>query len=123
MDAAPRTVWLIPVRVLFICSQNRLRSPTAERIFSARPGLQVASAGTEQSAVKVVSAETIGWADMIFVMEDWHRDLLDRQFRRHVERKRVVCLGIPDRYEYMDPELVQLLELKVAPYLSKGEGI
>ena len=66
--------------------------------------------------MKVVSAEAIEWADMIFVMEDGHRDVLDRQFRRHVEHKRVVCLGIPDRYEYMDPELVALLELKVTPY-------
>jgi len=121
MDAAPRTVRLTPVRVLFICSQNRLRSPTAERMFSGRAGLEVASAGMEQSAVNVVSAEAIERADMIFVMEDWHRDLLDRQFRRHVEHKRVVCLGIPDRFPYMDPELVELLELRLAPYLSRVE--
>lgn len=120
MDAAPRAVRLTLVRVLFICSQNRLRSPTAERMFSGRAGLEVASAGMEQSAVNVVSAEAIERADMIFVMEDWHRDELERRFRHVLEDKRVVCLGIPDRYPYMDPELVELLERKLAPYLSTG---
>lgn len=120
MDAATRAVRLNPMRLLFICTQNLLRSPTAERIFSGRPGLDVASAGMAQDAMKVVSAEAIEWAEMIFVMEEWHRELLRRQFRRHLERKRLICLGIPDRYQYMDPQLVELLELKVAPYLSKG---
>ena len=106
--------------MLFLCSQNRLRSPTAERLFSGRSGIEAASAGMDPDAVKVVSAEAIQWADVIFVMEDWHRDLLERRFKRHVEHKRVVCLGIPDRYPYMDPELVELLEMKLAPYLSIG---
>lgn len=120
MDAATRAVRLNPMRLLFICTQNLLRSPTAERIFSGRPGLDVASAGMAQDAMKLVSAEAIEWAEMIFVMEEWHRELLRRQFRRHLRDKQLICLGIPDRYQYMDPQLVELLELKVAPYLSKG---
>lgn len=120
MDAATRAVRLNEMRLLFICTQNLLRSPTAERIFSARPGLEVASAGMAPDAVKLVSGEAIEWAEMIFVMEEWHQELLQRRFRRHLEQKHLVCLGIPDRYEYMDPQLVELLELRVAPYLSKG---
>jgi predicted protein tyrosine phosphatase len=36
--------------VLFICSRNQLRSPTAEHVFSSWPGIEVASAGLEPSS-------------------------------------------------------------------------
>ena len=111
------------MRLLFICTQNLLRSPTAERIFSARPEHEVASAGMAPDAVKLVSADVIEWAEMIFVMEDWHQELLQRRFGRHLEQKHLICLGIPDRYEYMDTELVELLQRKVTPYLSKGVNL
>ena len=61
-------------RVLFICSQNRLRSPTAEQVFSSWPGLEVASAGLNTGAETPVSAELIDWADLVFVMEKSHRN-------------------------------------------------
>ena len=31
--------------LLFLCSRNRLRSPTAEQVFAAWPGVETASAG------------------------------------------------------------------------------
>jgi len=31
--------------LLFLCSRNRLRSPTAEPVFADRPGVETASAG------------------------------------------------------------------------------
>ena len=105
-------------RVLFICSQNRLRSPTAERVFSNRPGFEVASAGTNPDAETTVSPELLEWADVIFVMERAHRSTLSRDFRAQLKTKRIICLDIPDRYEYMDPELVRLLEAKVGPYFQ-----
>ena len=33
------------MNVLFVCSENRLRSPTAEAIFSEHPGVRARSAG------------------------------------------------------------------------------
>ena len=103
--------------MLFICTQNLLRSPTAERIFSDRVGLEVASAGVAADAVNPVSAELVQWADLIFVMEKRHRDVLFRRFRRPLQDKRVVCLDIPDEFDFMDPVLVRLLEAKAGPLL------
>jgi len=104
-------------RVLFVCSQNRLRSPTAEQIFSQRPDLEVESAGTNHDADTPLTAELVAWADLIFVMERAHRDKLQRRFQRSLKGKRVICLDIPDDYEFMDPGLVRLLEAKVSRHL------
>ena len=110
------------MNVLFLCSQNRLRSPTAERVFSGRPGLDVRSAGTDRDAQVPVSAETVEWADVVFVMEKRHRNVLWKRVGSALAGKRVVTLHIPDEYDFMDPELVRLLEESVAPYLpTKGE--
>lgn len=107
-------------RVLFVCSQNKLRSPTAEQVFSGRAGFEVASAGTDRSAENPVSSELIEWADVIFVMERAHGNRLGKQFRAQLKDKRVVCLDIPDDYEFMDPMLIRLLEAKVGPFFSRG---
>ena len=106
-------------RVLFVCSQNKLRSPTAEQVFSSHSGIEVASAGIERSAENPVSPEIIEWADLIFVMERRHRNKLSKNFRAHLKNKRMICLDIPDEFEYMDPALVRLLKMKVGPYLSR----
>lgn len=106
--------------VLFICSQNRLRSPTAEHIFSEWPGIEVQSAGLNQGAEVPVSPEILDWAELIFVMEKAHRNKLAKQFQRHLRGKRVICLDIPDEYEYMDPVLIQLLKQKATRFLPGG---
>jgi len=106
-------------RVLFLCSQNRLRSPTAERIFSSWPGIEVASAGLDASAGNPVTPELLDWADLIFVMELSHRAKLSKRFRPHLRNQRIICLNIPDRSEYMDPQLIELLQPLVPRYLPK----
>jgi predicted protein tyrosine phosphatase len=103
--------------VLFVCGQNRLRSPTAEQVFSKRADLEVASAGTNHDADTPLTAELVEWADVIFVMENEHRSKLQRQFRSSLKSKRVICLDIPDDYEFMDPMLVRMLENRVARHL------
>jgi predicted protein tyrosine phosphatase len=104
--------------VLFVCTQNRLRSPTAEQIFSNRQGFEVASAGLDSSAGTPVSPELLEWADVIFVMEQSHRTKLSKRFRPHLKNKRVICLDIPDQFAYMDPALIHLLETKVGPFFQ-----
>jgi predicted protein tyrosine phosphatase len=54
---------------------------------------------------------------MIFVMEKTHRTKLQTRFRSALKSKRVVCLDIPDKYEFMDPALVSLLKTKLARFL------
>lgn len=104
-------------RYLFVCSQNRLRSPTAEQIFSARKDIEVASAGTNNDAENPLTAELIDWADSIFVMERAHRNKIQKRFRASLKNKHLVCLDIPDDYEFMDPVLVRILENRMSRYL------
>ena len=105
--------------VLFICSQNRLRSPTAEQVFADWPGIETSSAGLNHDAENPVTPELLQWADIIFVMERAHRSKLSARFKPHVSSARVVCLEIPDDYEYMDPELIRILKAKVPKHLPR----
>ena len=103
--------------LLFICSQNKLRSPTAETIFAEHPGIDVDSAGLNPDAIVPLSHEQLDWADVIIVMETVHRTRLNRRWKKSLDGKRIAVLGIPDHYEYMDPDLITLLKSRCAPYL------
>lgn len=103
--------------ILFVCSQNRLRSPTAEQVFSTRDDIEVASAGTNNDADNVLTSELVAWADLIFVMEKTHRNKVQKRFRAALQGTRIVSLDIPDEYEFMDPGLIRLLEAKMARHL------
>lgn len=107
------------LKALFLCSRNRLRSPTAEAVFATWPGVETDSAGLSPDAEQRLDPDQIGWADIIFVMERAHRTRLARDFGRHLRGKRVVCLDIPDDYDLMQPELVHLLEVRAGPHLSR----
>ena len=107
-------------RALFICSQNRLRSPTAEQIFASWPDVDTDSAGLGGDATVPLSSEQIAWANIIFVMEKAHRNRLSSKFRKYLNGKRSICLDIPDDYEYMQPELIKLLEVKAGPFLRSA---
>lgn len=67
-----------------------------------------------------MTAEVLEWADIIIVMERTHRNKLQQKFRAALNGKRIVCLEIPDEYEYMDPALVRLMEAKVPKFLPAG---
>ena len=104
-------------KVLFICSQNRLRSPTAEQVFLKWSNIEADSAGLNTDAIVPLSIEQIEWATIIFVMEKSHRNKLSKKFGSHIKNKRVICLDIPDEYEYMQPDLIKILEAKVGRFL------
>ena len=106
------------MNLLFVCSRNRLRSPTAEAIFAGLEGYEVLSAGTSPDAETIISADLIEWAKVIFVMEGVHRRRLTERFGPGLRGKRLIVLGIADEYTYMDPRLVELLEKKVAAHLG-----
>lgn len=105
------------MRVLFVCSRNRLRSPTAEVVFRDWPGVEVASAGLKPDADERLTSEDLEWADIVFVMERRHKQELSRRFMPAMRNTRLVVLGIPDDYEYMAPELVEILLRVVPPHL------
>ena len=106
-----------PWRILFVCSRNEWRSPTAERVFGRDPRWVVRSAGTSRSARRRVTAGDLQWADAILVMERSHRSRLREQFPESRDLD-VIVLDIPDDYGFMDPDLVDLLERSVGPVLE-----
>jgi predicted protein tyrosine phosphatase len=106
-------------RALFVCSQNRLRSPTAEAVFSKLPGLECLSAGTDDKANVPLDPELIAWADTIYAMEARHRNRINKKFKKYLSGKRIIVLDIPDEYEFMQPALVAALERKVGPLLAR----
>jgi len=105
------------MRLLFICARNRLRSPTAEAVFDAYDGVEALSAGLNKDAETPLSGDLLAWAEVIFVMERGHRRKLQQRFQGLLKDKRVVVLGIADDYDYMQPELVRLLEARVPRHL------
>ena len=105
-------------RVLFVCSRNQWRSPTAEEVWRRHPALLVRSAGTSPSARRTVTAEDVAWADVIVVMEPKHKARLVGAFRDELGATPVHVLDIPDEYRRMDPELVEILRGAVPPLLG-----
>jgi predicted protein tyrosine phosphatase len=109
------------MKLLFICSQNRRRSLTAERIFDGVDGHVARSAGTEEGARIRVTPGHIGWADIVFVMEKRHQDRLRAKFRQKLLGKRIICLHISDVYGYLDDALIRQLETTVGAYLRDNQ--
>lgn len=105
------------MNLLFLCSQNKRRSLTAERLFDGYNGHSARSAGTESNARIKVTAGLIGWADVVFCMEKKHVRRIREKFAEELNGKKVVCLNIPDDYEFMDEDLQAFLLNAVEEYL------
>jgi predicted protein tyrosine phosphatase len=104
--------------LLFICSQNRWRSLTAEQLFDGHPEIIARSAGTEPGARVRVSAGHLGWADVVFVMEKKHVDRLRAKFKKELRGKLLVNLRIPDDYKFQDVALVELLHARLQAHFG-----
>ena len=107
-----------PLRVLFVCSRTRLRSPTAEAVAADWPGVAALSAGTAPDAEAPVSADLVEWADVVVAFEARHRRHLARRFGPLLRDRRLVTLGIPDDFAFMDPALVRLLRARLPGLLG-----
>jgi predicted protein tyrosine phosphatase len=106
------------LKILFVCSQNRIRSVTAEKLFEGNAAYDVRSAGTEHDARIKVTAGHIGWADKIFVMEKRHRDRIRKKFREELGGKEIICLFIPDEYEPLAEDLFEILRARLTRHLD-----
>ncbi|WP_046226943.1 low molecular weight protein tyrosine phosphatase family protein [Paenibacillus dauci] len=109
------------MKILFICSRNKWRSLTAEKVFDGYNGYEVRSAGTEDSARIKVTEGHIGWSDLIFVMEKKHSRRLKMKFSDRLADKTLVCLDIQDDYGFMDEELIEILKARVSEYIEVPE--
>ena len=104
-------------KLLFVCSKNKFRSATAEAIFSEYDGIEAIGCGVNQDAATPLSGDLIEWADIVFVMERQHWNKMSSQYNTHLKEKRMICLGVPDKYEYMHPGLIKLLKARVGKYV------
>ncbi|TWT54797.1 Low molecular weight phosphotyrosine protein phosphatase [Rubripirellula amarantea] len=110
---------MVRINVLFVCSKNQWRSPTAEAIYRNDDRVSVRSRGTAKSAVQTIRPSDIVWADVVFVMEDKHRQRILADFPGEAKFKPVHVLDIPDDYQFMDDELVELIRLSVEPIIER----
>lgn len=101
--------------LLFICSKNQWRSPTVELLFKNHPEHTAYSAGTSDKARIRVNQKMIDRADVIFVMERKHKQLLNQ--RLELNGKQVIVLDIEDNYKFNDPELIAILKNVLSEYL------
>ena len=106
-------------RILFICTANIDRSPTAEELYDGDTRFEVRSAGVAPFARVPLTREILLWADRVFVMnerEDQHRTLIRIRFP-DVDRP-IVDLDVRDLWNRGDPELVALLLRRLKPHLG-----
>ena len=108
----------LKTKLLFICSRNQWRSPTAEALFKNHPRYDARSAGTENGARTKVTDCHLGWADVIFCMERKHADRLREKFPEELAGKQLVTLRIPDDYTFMDPALIEVLRAALGAHLE-----
>jgi predicted protein tyrosine phosphatase len=107
------------VKVLFICTFNKMRSKTAEVLYKKDERFEVKSAGVNEFAEVPVNLELLVWADYIVVMEEYHRKWLALNYPGVSEHQEIICLDIPDLYDFMEPELVVLLKEKAEAVFKK----
>ena len=104
-------------KLLFVCSRNKRRSLTAEKFFEGFAAYQVRSVGTQPGARVVITEGHIGWADILFFMENSHLSRVRRKYPQALAGKRIVTLQIADDYEFMQPELLEELRTKLGPHV------
>lgn len=110
------------MKVLFVCTANRLRSPTAEVLFRDWPGVEALAAGTDGEAPRPLTKELVASADLIFAMEPHHRERIRKKYRARPNDNKIITLHIPDEYERSAPELIEILKAKVVPSLMWWTG-
>jgi predicted protein tyrosine phosphatase len=106
-------------RILFVCRQNKVRSLTAEYLYRVREDLEVRSAGTAAFAKNQLTEELLAWADSIFIFDDGQLEAMRSRFGAKLNEKKIICLGLPDVFDYKSRNLVIKLTAKLEPYLGR----
>jgi predicted protein tyrosine phosphatase len=101
------------INTLVVCSRNQWRSPTAERLFRDDPRLFIRARGLSSRSPQQLHDDDLIWAEIVFVMEANHRARIAGQFRDALGDTPLHVLDIPDDYQFMDPELVDLLKDRI----------
>ncbi len=107
------------LRVLFVCTQNKVRSLTAEHLYRVRPDLDVRSCGTAPFAKNQLTEDVMKWADMVFIFDELQAEVIANRFGTDALGKEVISLGLEDIYQYKSESLVLKLTAKIEPYLGR----
>jgi predicted protein tyrosine phosphatase len=107
-------------KVLFVCTGNFDRSPTAESMYKNVRGFEVNSAGISVAAQKPLSKELVEWADVIYAMEELHKKVIVKLDPS--ANNKTIVLDIPDIYHKDQPELKIILKQKLDPFLKQQEA-
>lgn len=102
-------------RILFVCTANINRSPTAEALFAKNAKYETASCGIHLMSNVPISKSAIEWAEHIICMENYHRDFICQNFPE-AKDKPMYVLDIPDRYGHGDLTLIDLLKNRMSEY-------
>jgi predicted protein tyrosine phosphatase len=106
-------------RVLFVCDQNRLRSPSAQALYADHNRIEAQSAGLGKEAETPVTEELLTWADQVFVMERRQRNIIHKRWPDLYASREIICLYVPDEYEFMEPALLRILAGKLKRYIGE----
>ncbi|MES2379197.1 MAG: protein-tyrosine-phosphatase [Bacteroidota bacterium] len=98
--------------ILVVCGKNKRRSRTAEYMFKNDQRFSIRSVGLSPKSDRKISENDLNWASLVLVMETDHRSKI-KEIYRHVQIPKIEVLNIPDEYEYLDEELIQILDDKV----------
>ena len=109
------------LRVLFVCSLNQWRSPTAEALYRGDPRLEVRSAGIRSNARRRIGTGDLGWANVVFVMEVDHKRWIQERFG-DLGLPPIRVLEISNNLGYMDTELQRVLRLAIDPEIDALTG-
>jgi len=109
------------MNILFLCTANINRSKSAEVLCGRlddnntyrSAGLSAKYTAANNSVL--CTEKLLSWADHVYVFEQMHLDRI-KQYTQEKYLGKILNLDIEDRYKYMNPELVQLLKLKIHEY-------
>lgn len=104
-------------KILFVCGRNKWRSPTAKKVYKNDARINVRSAGMSDKSPHQISSSDIEWADLILVMERKYKTQILSKFRDY-KISSIESLEIPDDYEYMDDELIELIKTGTEYYIN-----
>ena len=103
------------LHLLFLCSENRNRSPTAEMLFQDENECRSASI---YPSFNQVDREMLSWSDLTFVMEKAHLDYLKKNYEDLFKSKKIINLDIPDNYQFQSDALKKILREKIEKNLN-----
>ena len=98
--------------ILVVCGRNKRRSRTAEYIFKNDMRFNIRSVGLSPKSERQIREKDVLWADIIYVMEQGQGARISRTYR-DLSLPPIEVLHIEDEYEYLEPELIEMLKARI----------